>query len=414
MKILVVSNLYPPHAIGGYEERCRFITEGLRARGHEIRVLTSHHGLPGPAVDDAGVQRLLRIHGFFGHPWLGLRALYVLERHNHAVLRAQVADFQPDIVHVWNLGGLSKTLILTLRDLGRPTVYDVSDHWIARSLRADVWLRWWNGLTHSAAATAASTVLRALGARRWLAGRAPFATWAEIAFPRIYFCSDRLKQITREAGWPVAHGAVIHCGVDTAAFAQRPASDRCTRLLYVGRLHEDKDPLTAIQALGRLAAAGHADFTLDVYGRGEPDYVARLKATVAELGLGDRVQFKSTDAAGMRRVYADYDALLFTSAWEEPFALTPLEAMAARLPVLSTLLGGSAELVRDGENALQFAARDPADLARAIERLAADPALRRSLIATAAREVVERYDLAVIVSQIETYLQDTITAHGHA
>ncbi len=414
MKILVVSNLYPPHAIGGYEERCRQITEGLAARGHEMRVLTSHHGLPAPDVDDQGIHRQLRVHGFFGHPWLGMRDLYGLEKHNHAALRAQIAEFKPDLVHVWNLGGISKSLILTLRDIGLPTVYDISDHWIARSMRADVWLRWWNGLTQSGLATFTSKVLRLLGAKSWLRTKAPFAAWDEIQFPRIYFCSDRLKQITRESGWPVDHGAVIHCGVKTATFADRAPSDRFTKLLYVGRLHEDKDPLTAIQALGRLAANGNQDLVLDLYGRGEDDYVEMLKATATELGIADRVQFKSTDAAGMRTVYSEYDALLFTSAWEEPFALTPLEAMSAQLPVISTLLGGSAELVRDGENALQFEARDDAGLAAAIERMAADPELRRNLIDTAGQEVVERYDLEVIVSQIEDYLSATISAHGQS
>ncbi len=413
MKILVVSNLYPPHSIGGYEERCLAVTEGLKSRGHEVCVLTSHHGLPGPTVDEQGIRRELRVHGFFGHPWLSMGQLYQLEKHNHAVLKAAITDFKPDVVHVWNLGGISKTLILTLRDLGIPTVYDISDHWIAQSLRADVWMRWWNGLTHSGIATFASKVLRAFGAKSWMQSRAPFARWEEIQFPRIYFCSARLKEITQESGWPVAHGAVIHCGVPTQAFTQRSASDRFTKLLYVGRLHDDKDPLTAVQALGHLAKAGNHHLTLDLYGRGNDDYVHQVKTAAAQMGIAERVQFLSTDAAGMRCVYAEYDALLFTSAWEEPFALTPLEAMAAHLPVISTLLGGSAELVREGENALQFAARDPVDLARAINRLAGDPDLRKSMVETAGREVVDRYDIAVIVGQIEAYLQETLHLHGH-
>jgi len=40
MKMLVVSNLYPPHYIGGYELRCQCIVDDLRTRGHEIHVLT--------------------------------------------------------------------------------------------------------------------------------------------------------------------------------------------------------------------------------------------------------------------------------------------------------------------------------------------------------------------------------------
>ena len=42
------------------------------------------------------------------------------------------------------MGGLSKSMLLTLQQLGTPTVFYLSDHWIARSLAADIWLRWWN------------------------------------------------------------------------------------------------------------------------------------------------------------------------------------------------------------------------------------------------------------------------------
>ena len=67
MKILVISNLYPPYAIGGYEERCRQVIDCLRANGHQIRVLTSTHGVAGEQQDEH-VHRRLRIHGFFGIP----------------------------------------------------------------------------------------------------------------------------------------------------------------------------------------------------------------------------------------------------------------------------------------------------------------------------------------------------------
>ena len=405
MKILVVSNLYPPYAIGGYEERCRQITDALRARGHEVRVLTSTHQV-GAEAFEGHVHRRLRIHGFFGHPWLGVRRLYGLEAHNHAVLRAELADFAPDIVHVWNLGGLSKALMLTFQDCGRPVVYDVSDHWIARSLRADVWLRWWNGDAGGAGAKLVRGLLRATGLAERVRWRAPFAPWAGLKFERIYFCSDALKQITVRAGWPVAHAAVIYCGVETARFARREANPRCTRLLFVGRLHADKDPLTAVRALARCVRDGRTDLTLDLYGRGDDAYVAELRAEAAAGGVAERVTLKTAPAEEMRRIYAQYDALLFTSAWEEPFALTPLEAMAARVPVISTLAGGSRELVRDGENALGFTAGDDAELARQIARLAGDPVLRTALAETAEREVVARYDLAAITWQIEDFLRE--------
>ncbi len=400
MKILVISNLYPPHAIGGYEERCRQIIDILRGRGHDARVLTSTHGVGGPTVE-GHVHRRLRIHGFFGHPWLGIAKLFQLEKENQAVLKEELADFQPDVVHVWNLGGISKAFTVALQRSGFRVAYDVSDHWIARSLKADVWLRWWNGNSGGKLARVAREFLKATGISARIERQAPFAAWDEIKFRRIYFCSDALKQLTIAKGYALEHASVIYCGIETRKFARRPESDRFTRLLYVGRLAEDKDPLTAIRALKLLPEK----FTLSLFGRGDEAYTALLRKEAES--LGNRVEFKSANAAEMAGVYAEYDALLFTSAWEEPFALTPLEAMAARLPVAMTLEGGSRELARHGENALGFRTGDADDLAAQILTMERQPDLRRAMVETARQEVIEKYDIGTITTQIERFLEGT-------
>ena len=50
MRILVLSNLYPPDFIGGYELGCRRVVDALLARGHEVRVLTTAPRTPVPPV----------------------------------------------------------------------------------------------------------------------------------------------------------------------------------------------------------------------------------------------------------------------------------------------------------------------------------------------------------------------------
>lgn len=410
MKILVLTNLYPPHYIGGYELRCQRIVEALRRRGHTLHVLTSNHGLgPDAAAPVAdGVERALRIHGFFGHPWLGIQALRALEFHNHDTLRAAVKRVQPDVVHVWNLGGLSKSLIFTLARLDLPTVYDVSDHWIARSLKADVWLDWWNRAAPSPAARLLRTFWTCTGRRRAWDARAPTNPVRQARFPRVYFCSAALRELTVQAGYPVGHGAVIYCPVDIERFNGAPAAaDQPVRkLLYVGRLAEDKGVMTALRALrtvrGRFAGELH------VYGKGEADYTAALHAFVREHALP--VTFASAGAAEMPAVYRAHDALLFTSEWEEPFALTPLEAMASGLPVIGTTTGGSRELLRHGENALTYTAGDAEALAQCIVDLDADPPRRVRLATAGQAEVRSRCSEPVIVDQIEAYLTETVHA----
>ncbi len=410
MNILVITNLYPPHEIGGYEIRCRDVCERLRALGHTVQVLTSDHQVAGRnGADPPTVKRQLKLHGMYGHAWLPIQRLYAQEKHNHEVLRQELAAWRPDVIHVWNMGGLSKSLLLRLEHSGLPVVYDVSDHWIARSLRADVWLAWWNA-PGSLPRTLARRILSWLGIRRLLDAATPTASWDTLRFKRCYFCSGFLRDLTKSKGWPVAHAGVIHCGINTAAFSIKQDHSRFEKLLWVGRLAADKDPLTAIRALAAAHRAGLAHLTLDLYGHGEPAYVAQIDAEISALGLHRHVQRQLAPAAEMGRLYSQYDALLFTSNWGEPFALTPLEAMASGLPVITSLDGGQAELARHGANCLVAAAANPDLYATRIGELAAAPQLRQQLAATALEEVRGRFDLDPIVREIEAYLHASLTS----
>ncbi len=407
MNILVVSNLYPPHYVGGYELICGRVTQALQRRGHRVTVLTSNHGLASGAAAPAetGVERTLRLHGFFGHPWLDIRALRGLEFHNNAMLRKAVERVKPDLVYIWNLGGISKSLLFTLARLGLPTVYYVSDHWIARSLKADVWLDWWNRKNTQAGPALLRAGWTLTGRRAACDALAPTNPVRHARFPRIYFCSAALRNLTAAAGYPVEHGAVIYCPVDTERFHGEavPADRPLRKLLWVGRLAEDKGVMTALKAMRELKGCFAGE--LHVYGKGEADYTAQLHAFVAENQLS--VRFAQATAEEMPAVYRAHDALLFTSEWEEPFALTPLEAMVSGLPVIGTTTGGSKELLRHGENALTYRAGDAAELTTRILELDANPLLRARLALTGQTDVA-RYAEPAIVDQIQAYLEETI------
>ena len=301
------------------------------------------------------------------------------------------------------MGGISKSILLRLEQSPIPIVYDVSDHWIARSLRADVWLSWWNA-PGSFARTLTRKVLTGSGIRRQLDPATPTASWDQLRFKHIYFCSAFMRDLTAAQGWPVSHASIIHCGIDSAAFTVKQDHLQFDKLLWVGRLSPDKDPLTAIRALAAAHHAGLNHLTLDLYGHGEPSYISQIDSEIANLGLTDAVRRKLAPAAEMRRLYAEYDALLFTSNWGEPFALTPLEAMASGLPVITSLDGGQAELARHGVNCLVAVAAEPAIYADRIAELAASAELRSAIAATSLAEVRSRFDLNPITHQIETFL----------
>jgi glycogen(starch) synthase len=406
MKILVLTNLYPPHYLGGYELICHAVVNALRARGHTVQILTSNHRVENPkGAEDPQIERSLLVHGFYGHPWRGIQSLAKLEISNNRILKSAIERHQPDLVYVWNMGGISKSILTTLERTGLPVAFYLSDHWIARGLAADVWINWWNG-NGSRSKKIARAVLSGVGVRAWLDRLAPTTKQSDLKFRRIYFCSKALRKITASAGFDVMHGAVIYCPVDVKKFTggAKSREQGCRNLLWVGRLAEDKGILTALRAMKALPR--DLDVHLNVFGGGDPPYVQQMKEFAATNNLPVTFQRASMDE--MPRVYREHDALLFTSEWAEPFALTPLEAMASGLPVIGTTTGGSRELFRDRDNALTYTAGQPDELADRIVRLVGDPDLRARIAATGQAEVRANYDEPHIVDQIEAYLTETV------
>jgi glycogen(starch) synthase len=114
VKILVLSNLYPPDVIGGYELGCKQVVDALRARGHEVLVLTSAPRTPAPRVPH--VARELQLsevwNDYLFHHSRPITA-HLLQAESsiisafnvHALTRA-VDDFRPDVAYVWMLVGV--------------------------------------------------------------------------------------------------------------------------------------------------------------------------------------------------------------------------------------------------------------------------------------------------------------------
>ncbi len=89
-----------------------------------------------------------------------------------------------------------------------------------------------------------------------------------------------------------------------------------------------------------------------------------------------------------------------------------LEAMANGLTVISTLTGGTGEIVKHGETGLTFPAGDSAALAQQIKRLANDSALRIKLAECGQALVLENFSLDRMVENCERLLNEAQTDRG--
>ncbi|MGP8197956.1 MAG: glycosyltransferase family 4 protein [Limisphaerales bacterium] len=431
MKILVLSNLYPPHHAGTFENHCQTVTESLRLRGHTIFVLTSSHGLSSEQRD-AEIERRLQLNGVFGHPLLtGFMELRPLEIHNNDVLREALDQFQPDVVHVFSLFGLSKSLIFTLYNSKRPVVYDVFDHWLSANVREDPWLHFWNSPSLPFLAQSTRKALEMSGERGRLDSVAPTRLMkgydrapgvfgqgrdrvgvAPNSIPgfrldRIYFCSQTLKHLTEQVGFCVHHAEVIYPGITAAYIGDiKPAGVPMKRLLIVARLTEESGVMTALKALKIVRDAG-LDFTLSIYGRGDTKYVAKLRTFVVANELPADFLNVSNQNTDLPDVYKRHDVLLHTPEWAEPFPFTPLEAMGCGLPVIGARSGGMEELLRHGENALTYPAGDAEELAARMQELHISPALRCQMAELAQAEVLAKFNDSAVIDQIENFLTNS-------
>ena len=385
MRVLVLSSLYPPQVLGGYERSCHDVMTGFSRRGHDVVVLTTDTRLPGvPSEVEPNVRAELqwywRDHEIRQPP---LRERFRLERHNRRVLQRTLADVRPDVVSVWAMGAMSLGLIDVLNNSGVPVVYVVCDEWPVYGPKVDAWVAGFRGHVGRAAAPIARLV-SGLPTGMPEPRDATFA-WLS-AFVR--------ERVTAATGWSPAHATVTYSGIDTSDFppAPRRTVDRqwAWRMLAVGRVEPRKGFPTAVDALACLPTPA----TLQVVGPDDGTHRAALQAQADRLGVGDRVGFGAARRGELGDIYRAADALLFTSAWEEPFGLVPVEAMACGTPVVAAATGGSREFLVDGVNCLVVPAGDAGALAEAVRRLADDPALRHRVVAgglaTAAELTVDR------------------------
>jgi glycosyltransferase involved in cell wall biosynthesis len=157
-----------------------------------------------------------------------------------------------------------------------------------------------------------------------------------------------------------------------------------------------------------------AELTLTLVGGAyRPDYETQLRELTEQLGLGERIHFRGKiPRADLPGIYREHDVLVFPSEWEEPFAITPLEAIASGLAVVGTTTGGSGELFRNRETAMTFRAGEAADCARAIRELSADRELFSTISTNAQRIVRERHTMEKMVDAIEKSLLKTAGLEG--
>jgi glycosyltransferase involved in cell wall biosynthesis len=403
LRLLVITDLYPPIAYGGYERACAELVEGLRER-HDITVLTSDlRRSAAPPLP--WVRREL--------PHLGPERRELARVPKAAagaavVTRRALAELHPDLVYVSSCLTVPQTAPWTAVEARVPTVYRLSELWFASALyRRDRFVgyllpgqrgarRAWSWLVRAVNRHAA---LRLDPTRPAVAG--------------ISWCSDDLRA---RATLPPALRPVLERTIYDGASAEfarlaRQPSARPT-IVYVGRVTTAKGAELAVEALATVRRDHRLPARLVLAGPCQPRMARRIERLATALRVADGVELAGpleTDALG--RLLQRAHAVVVPTLTHEAFGRVCVEAALARVPVVAARVGGIPEALHDGTHALLFAPGDADACAAALATTLTDPARAEARVRRAF-EHAQQFSASRFVEASEAFLEESAAVLG--
>jgi glycosyltransferase involved in cell wall biosynthesis len=230
-------------------------------------------------------------------------------------------------------------------------------------------------------------------------------------FDRVIAVSERIRQDALAAGVPAARLRLIHNAIVVDRYRRTGRrgllAEVCGRTVpgpvigSIGRLSAEKGHVDLVEALALVARQGR-DFSAVLVGDG-PER-PRLEALIARHGLHERVHLPGY-LPHPDRLLEEMDLMVLPSHTEGlPNAV--LEALLMEVPVLATRVGGTPEVVTDGETGFLVAPQAPAELAGGIVRFLDRREDWQETARAGRRMVLARFDFRARTSKLEAlYLE---------
>jgi glycosyltransferase involved in cell wall biosynthesis len=366
MKVLLISNVFPPGFIGGYELGAYDVAIDLVNRGHELHVLTSDY-----LQDDHHACRIKNVTRSLSWATLTHEAVQPSQfenlfynYRNVRELGRLIRSFRPDVVLAFNIMGLGAVSIVKyLQAVKMPLVLYVMD---------DIFSGW-DG----------NTELRLqyekfFGPLRFEERTRVIAMSKNISSEVASRVGTVIPDITYIPGW-----VDLSCEVEEP----KPSEDGCIRFIFCSRVAPHKGTDIVLEAVERLVQDGRRNFYLDVYGAG---HVASFMQSVKAKGLEHYVEYKGqAEKKEMLKILAGYDALVFPTWEREPFGFIASEAAVAGCVPIMTAGIGAGEWFLDGLDCLKIS-RNPASLALAMSQVLSWPQDRLVAMRRASRNYARK------------------------
>lgn len=418
MKILLVSEMYPPDSDGGQEVNAQKLANQLLARGHEVTVITAafRDRYTGPTTVPSHVRRILE-HGptleqaTAGKALLKRTLEYLAEvqvhKRNARSMSRVLTDVKPDIAYVFGTSRIGLNFALECERKGVPVLWHQGGPNLERRLSQRLILGRLAGLFRSLE-------------REEL----------QISYDYVAYVSKFLSDASSEYELPMGLTlgskvrAILPRGIEFE-FAE-PNLERYTsgKIVMAGRIAHFKGFHVALKAVKTLQEiAPDLSWSLDIYGEADDDdvmggisgsaYKQSLVTFMEDHGLADRVRFCG---AVPRNELLDRfeEAAVFVSASDcgEAFANTIIEAGGKGAVLVVSDDGSAREVVQDEVTGLVFQPSDDAALSNLLFKVLTDPALAYSYASASTLRLKQLFGIDSIVDQTENVMRQVLELHS--
>jgi glycosyltransferase involved in cell wall biosynthesis len=236
-------------------------------------------------------------------------------------------------------------------------------------------------------------------------------------FTHLIAVSQATKNEMTAAGLPAAMISVIHNAIETDIWSPTQVSGNRRGELglghafpvigYVGRIMPEKDLNTWLRAAALVTEKfPRAAFVLIGEGR-DGHTLQQLRDLAASLGISNHVIFPGYQE-NLPPFYGSFD-IFFMSSRREGLPNSILEAMAMGLPVVTTDVAGTKELVIEGNTGFVLPQQDVYSLAEALNNLSSDHDLRSRMGRAGRRHVEREFSFAGRLQRIESLYEQLVT-----
>ncbi|RVU02467.1 glycosyltransferase [Mucilaginibacter limnophilus] len=329
MRILLVNTFYYPRFTGGAEVSVQQLAEGLVNTGHEVFVLTSAKKDRVYAVNNVTVigcrqRNVFSTYDNTSNKPAFLKVLWHLVDSANVLqyfkFKRILKDIKPDIVHTNNIQGFSPLIWFAAKKHKIKLLHTMRDYYL---------------LCHKCNLFSKSTNCEKLcGACKITHNiKSRFA-----GYPDGYVgISNHILQAHQK--FLALHNT--HVIFNSAQLALIPVSGSATGVItfgYIGRITPDKGVEYLVDELVKINPAQRASFKIIFAGKGEPEFIGRLKSKLGSIdyefsGIVNSVDF-----------YKSIDVLIVPALWNEPFGRTVIESLAYSVPVCQSDRGGLKEI----------------------------------------------------------------------